>query len=148
MPLSPVIVNGDKLKVQLPLMGAQIPALAAPVPLISTILNVRVGFKGVCGVGDELPPVLRIPLIYTIPPAYTIPGIGMLQLTLMPTNQTFMTKAGRAILLLGTPFIARFQVTTPAQIPPPAVGPPTPDMVMIKIGVARFLNSQTKVKAQ
>ena len=103
-----------------------------------------VNMMSICLDGDELPPVLRVPLPYTAPPFVT-PGMGTVKVTLTPMNKTAMSKNGKPILIKGTPFPAEFNVMAPAMQPTPAG--PVPDPVMKKPGIAEFITTTVNVKA-
>src|SRR4051812_18008063 len=78
-----------------------IPAIVAPVPLIGTALNLLIQKQAACLLGDELPPVLRVPLPYTAPP-HTVPGMGTLAIVLGADNLSKLTtKGGKPILTKG-----------------------------------------------
>ncbi|QMU78015.1 hypothetical protein GXW83_22270 [Streptacidiphilus sp. PB12-B1b] len=139
-----VIRAGDLLEVTVP-VPAVVPALEAPVPLTGSSTDVVVGGLPVCLQGDELPIVLRTPLVYTAPP-FTVPGTGTLVLTLLPGNLTRQTtNGGKPILLAGGSFPAVFTVETPATMPT-AAGP-VPDQEVEKPGTARFITTNVSVKA-
>ena len=138
-----VIKTGDMIQITIP-PPALIPAIVAPVPLMGTGATVLVANQPVCLQGDELPPSLLLPLMYTAPPFVT-PGMGTLTLTLTPANLTQHTVNGKPILIKGATFIAQFQVTAPAMQPTP-VGP-IPDPLMVKPGTAQFIPSTFTVMA-
>ncbi|QIS23367.1 hypothetical protein [Nocardia terpenica] len=136
-----VIRTGDTLVVTIP--GAVIPAIASPVPLAGSSNKMKVGHKPVCLEGDELPESLKIPLAYTTP-IHTIPGSGTLTLT--PANKTRKTKCeGKAILIKGGDFTAKFDASTnPAKQPG---SPPAPDPQPVKSGTVKFVTTNQKTKA-
>ncbi len=139
-----VIKNGDMLQVTVP-PPALVPPLVAPVPLIGTGTTVLVNHQPICLEGDELPPVLRVPLPYTAPPFVT-PGVGTLTVTLSPANKTLRTSvSGRSALLKGATFMATFTVTLPAMQPTP-VGP-IPDPVVTKPCTAQFITTTVDTQA-
>jgi len=139
-----MIKNGDMLKVTVT-PPAIVPQLAAPIPLVGTGMPTSVNSQTVCLEGDELPPALRGPLMYTAPPFVT-PGTGTLTVTLMPLNKTLRTTiSGRAALLRGATFTATFSVTVPAMQPTPAG--PVPDPVVVKPCTAQFITSTTNALA-
>lgn len=122
-----------------------VPQIQAPVPLTGSSTNVTVVGTPACLQGDELPPVLRVPLVYTAPPFVT-PGMGTLTITLMPNNLTMQTSnGGKPLLLKGGTFQAMFTVQTPAMQPTP--GGPVPDPVAEKPGTAQFITTNQIVKA-
>jgi hypothetical protein len=138
-----VIRTGDMIQITIP-APTIVPAIVAPVPLTGSSTNVTVVGTLVCLEGDELPPVLRVPLPYTSPP-YVTPGMGTLSLTLMPNNTTKTTTNGKPLLLLGGTFKATFTVSAPAMQPTP--GGPVPDPLTSKPGTAKFISTNQIVKA-
>jgi hypothetical protein len=139
-----VLKTGDMLQVTIP-PPAIVPLLIAPVPLIGTGMTVMINNMPVCLQGDELPPTLLVPLVYTAPPFVT-PGMGTLQLFLTPANLTLRTTfCGKPALLKGATFVAMFQVSMPAMMPTP-VGP-VPDPLMVKPGTAQFITTNINVQA-
>jgi hypothetical protein len=148
MPSSPnsVLVTGDMLQITMPMMGTAImPMAAAPVPLVGSSSKTLVGGKPACLEGDELPPPLQSSMPYMSPPFVT-PGTGTFSLILLPTNKSSMLKeSGKAVLLKGTVFQAKFQVASPAMMPAPP-GPPVPDPVMVKMGPAQFITMNMSVE--
>ena len=139
-----IVKTGDMLQVTVP-PPAIVPQLVAPVPLIGTGMTVTINNQPVCLQGDELPPVLRVPLLYTAPPFVT-PGMGTLSVILLPTNLTMRTTAaGKPALLKGGPFQAIFNVTVPAMQPTP-LGP-IPDPVVVKPCQAQFITTTVNATA-
>jgi hypothetical protein len=139
-----IIKTNDMLQVTVP-PPAIVPVLIAPVPLLGTGLTVLINNQPVCVQGDELPPALRIPLVYTAPPFVT-PGMGTLTLTLMPTNMTLRSSfGGKPALLKGATFMATFNVTVPAMQPTP-VGP-IPDPLLVKPATAQFITTTVNAQA-
>jgi hypothetical protein len=143
IPADYVIKTGDFIKFTIP-PPTVVPLLMAPVPLVGSSKDVKVMGMPVCLEGDELPPMLRMPLVYTSPPFVT-PGTGTVSVTLLPLNKTKKTKNQKAILIKGTPFPAEFTVSAPA-MQPTAVGP-VPDPVVKKPGMAEFITTNVTVKA-
>lgn len=139
-----VVRTGDLLEVMLP-GPAVVPAIEAPLPLTGSSTNVTVGGLPVCLEGDEQPPELQVPLVYTQPP-FVDPGTGTLKLSLLPDNLTRQTTdGGKPILVRGGPFPAMFTVETPATQPTPAG--PIPDPEVEKPGTARFVTTNVSVTA-
>ena len=139
-----VIRTGDMVQITIP-EPAIVPQIEAPVPLTGSSTDVTVVGTPVCLQGDELPPELRGPLVYTAPP-FTIPGTGTLTLTLLPPNLTRQTtNSGKPLLLKGGTFQAMFTVDSPATQPTP--GGPVPDPVVEKPGTAQFISTNEIVKA-
>ena len=143
MPADFIIKSGDMIKIDI-FPPTVVPPLATPIPLIGTSTDVTILKMPACLEGDELPPPLKIPLPYTSPPFVT-PGMGTISVTLTPTNKTMLTKAGKAILIKGTPFPAEFNVTAPAM--QPSIPSPIPDPVPKKMGTAQFITTNALVKA-
>jgi hypothetical protein len=143
MPADFVMRTGDMIQVTIT-PPTIVPMLMAPVPLVGSSTNLVVVGAPCCLEGDELPPTLKSPMPYTAPP-FVIPGTGTLQLTLMPTNTSLLTKNGKKILIKGQQFIAKFNVQTPAQQPTPAG--PVPDPVAVKPGTAQFITTNMTTKA-
>jgi hypothetical protein len=139
-----IIKSNDMLQVTIP-PPAIVPLLMAPVPLIGTGMTAMINNQPVCLQGDELPPTLRVPLVYTAPPFVT-PGMGTLTLMLMPNNMTIRSAfSGKPALLKGATFQAIFNVTVPAMQPTP-VGP-IPDPLMVKPGTAQFITTTVNAQA-
>ena len=138
-----VIKTGDMIQITVP-PPSVVPQLIAPVPLTGSSTNLLIGGSPACLQGDELPPAIQGPLIYTSPP-YVTPGTGTIQIVLLPTNLTTTTQNGKPILLKGATFQAIFNVQSPAMMPTP-VGP-VPDPLMVKPSTAQFITTDTTVTA-
>ncbi|WP_052440771.1 hypothetical protein [Streptacidiphilus anmyonensis] len=139
-----VLRTTDLLEVTLP--GPIIPELEMPLPLVGSSTDVTVGGEFVCLQGDEVPAVLRAPLVYTQLP-YTEPGTGTLTLLLPPENLTQQTtNGGKPLLVAGGTFDVVFMVETPAMQLTPA-GILVPDPVVEKPGTACFVTTNALVTA-
>lgn len=139
-----ILRTADFIEVTIP-EPTVVAVLEAPVPLVGSSTNVIVIGMPVCLQGDELPPVLRVPLIYTAPP-FSTPGTGTLSVTLLPPNLTQKTtNGGKFLLIKGGTFPAMFTVEEPAMQPTPAG--PVPDPMVEKPGTARFISSNETVTA-
>ena len=123
---------------------AIVPQLVAPVPLNGSSTNVSIAGSAACLQGDELPPSIQGPLMYTSPP-YVTPGTGSIKIILAPSNLTATTPNSKPMLLKGQTFQAIFQVQSPAMMPTPAG--PQPDPLMVKMGTAQFITTNTTVQA-
>ena len=143
MPADYIIRTMDMLQVTID-PPAIVPMLMAPGPLMGTSTNLQVIDQFVCLLGDEIPMAWRSPMPYTAPPFVT-PGMGTLQVILLPTNQTAQTSNGKPILLKGSTFQAMFNVSAPAMQPTPAG--PIPDPLAVKPGTAQFITTNATVKA-
>lgn len=138
-----ILRTGDMIQITIP-PPAIVPMLMAPVPLVGSSTSLTVGRMPACLLGDELPAAISGPLPYTAPPFVT-PGVGTVSVTLTPTNQTMLTQNGKAILIKGQQFIAKFTVSTPAMQPTPAG--PVPDPVLTKPGTAQFITTNINTQA-
>ncbi|HWG74788.1 MAG TPA: hypothetical protein VG184_12115 [Acidimicrobiales bacterium] len=137
-----IIRTGDMLKVTIA-PPAIVPMLIPPVPMLGTGTTVLAAGPPICLMGDQIPPELLEPMPYTAPPFVT-PGMGTLQLILMPNNWTIKTLNGKVILLKGAMFEAMFNVTVPAI--QPSV-PPVPDPLVVKPGTAEYITTNVTVMA-
>jgi hypothetical protein len=99
--------------------------------------------KKVCIEGDEKN--VSVNATYTAGP-YTIPGVGLLTIESLAPNQktTTETDSGRALLLKGGQFTAKFQVTTPAHVPSPTS---TTDATPIYMGNGEFIATNFRYMA-
>lgn len=138
-----VVKTGDQIQINVP-PPAIVPQLLAPIPLNGSSTDVTIGGSAACLQGDELPPSIQGPLMYTSPP-YVTPGTGSIQIILAPSNLTATTPNGKPMLLKGQTFQAIFQVQSPAMMPTPAG--PQPDPLMVKTGTAQFITTNTTVAA-
>jgi len=139
-----LIKTGDMIQITVP-PPAVVPQLTAPVPLVGTGTTLLINNQPVCVQGDELPPAIKGPLMYTAPPFVT-PGMGSLTIMLMPNNMTMTTTTShKPALLKGATFQAMFNVSAPAMQPTPAG--PVPDPVMVKPCQAQFITTTVNAKA-
>lgn len=138
-----ILVTGDMLQITVP-PPAVVPTVISPIPLVGSSTTVMIGGMPACLEGDELPPMLQAPQMYMSPP-YVTPGMGTFTVTLLPTNKTAKGKdSGKAMLLKGATFQAKFQVSSPAMMPTPAG--PQPDPVPMVMCTAQFITTQMKVE--
>lgn len=142
MPADYVMTTGDLIQVTMT-PPAVVPQLLAPVPLIGTSTSATVLGKPVCLMGDELPPAISGPMPYMYGP-FTVPGMGTLKVMLTPANFTLATQNGKPVLIKGATFPVLFQVSVPAQLPPPVS---TPDPMVLKPGTGQFITTNLVVKA-
>ena len=144
MPSDNIIKTGDMIRFTVP-PPLLIPSIMAPLPLVGTSTSLKVATMPACLEGDELPKMLLSPQPYTFA-GFVIPGMIQVSVRLLPSNKTMLTKNGKAVLIKGTPFIAEFRVTVPAQQPTPAG--PIPDPAAVKPpGTAEFITTNMQVKA-
>jgi Contractile injection system spike tip protein len=103
--------------------------------------------KKICVDGDESQ-VEVTGCAYVAPP-HTIPGTGTLKIAALGNDQkaTKTNDGGKAVLLKGSQFDAKFEVQSPAQQPPPGPGSPIPDTLTQYSGKGTFTTFNTKVQA-
>lgn len=104
------------------------------------------GGKKLCVDGDEKK--LTVPGCTYMTPQYSIPGLGTLSIESLAPNQkaTKTQTGGKAVLLKGTQFTAKFEVMTPAMQPPapPAIPSPVPDAMRSYTGMGMFITTNLK----
>ena len=120
--------------------------VTAPPGMISASSRSKSGQLGVCVEGDETTVVVAGAVYFT--PSFPIPGVGTLTIESLNPDQKARnaTSNGRAIILKGTKFRARLQVSAPAQVTTPS-GPvfdPTP----VYSGAGSFITTNTRLKAE
>ncbi|HEU4456232.1 MAG TPA: hypothetical protein VFR81_24415 [Longimicrobium sp.] len=136
-----ILTTGD-MAVFMPTFGN---AVVVPVPgTLSGTGRANVGKKPVCVDGDEK--MVMVPGVTYVAPPFVIPGVGMLSIASLGGDQKAKkTKAGgKAVLLKGSTFTAKFQVTVPAQQPTP--GGPVPDATPQYSGNGQFVTMNLQVK--
>lgn len=103
--------------------------------------------KKICVAGDESK--LQVPGCMYTSGSFTIPGVGTLKIaSLAPNQKTMKVKVGgKAALLKGMQFTAKFEVQTPAQQPAPP-GPNVPDPAPMYSGQGSFMTTNVKVKGE
>ncbi len=101
--------------------------------------------KAFCVEGDEAS--VSVPGCTYMTPQYSIPGTGTLSIDSLASDQTAQhTKSGgKAVLLKGGSFTAKFEVQSPAQQPPPGPGSPIPDATPQYSGSGSFITTNTKL---
>ena len=106
-----------------------------------------VGGKTVCVDGDEKN--VSVPGCLYMTPVYSIPGTGTLKIAALATDQVagHSQTGGKAVLLKGSLFSAKFEVQSPAQQPPPGPGAPIPDATPQYSGQGQFVATNLKVNA-
>ena len=100
--------------------------------------------KKLCIDGDEKQ--VQVPGCTYIAPPYVIPGTGTLKINALASNQkaTKTNTGGKAVLLKGSQFDAKFEVQSPAQQPPPGPGSPIPDSTPQYMGKGMFITTNIK----
>ena len=97
--------------------------------------------KKVCIDGDENN--VSVPSCIYTTPVYSIPGTGTLKISALGGEQKAKktNSGGKAVLLKGSTFTAKFEVQNPAKQPPPAS---TPDATPQYSGTGTFRTNNTK----
>jgi Contractile injection system spike tip protein len=130
-----VLVEGDQAAFQ-PTFGAAV-VVPRPGKLQASGPGTLNG-KKLCVAGDEGKVV--VPGCTYITPAFAIPGTGTLKIAALAPDQTAKKTGtgGKAVLLAGTTFTAKFEVQVPAKQPVPT-GAPIPDPTPQYVGTGRFV---------
>ncbi len=138
-----ILIAGDKASF-LPNFGAAVVAVK-PGNLEGSGPATLAG-KKLCVAGDEKK--VSVPGCVYMTPQYSIPGAGTLEIAALAADQKAKktSTGGKAALLKGSRFTARFQVQTPAQQPPPGPGPPIPDSTPQYPGNGSFITTNTKFR--
>jgi hypothetical protein len=136
-----ILIEGDKASF-LPNFGAAI-VVVRPGDLKGSGPATLNG-KKICVAGDESR--VAVPGCVYITPQYSIPGTGTLKIAALAGNQRARkTKTGgKAVLLKGGSFTAKFEVQAPAKQPPPGPGAPIPDATPEYSGSGTFITTNTK----
>lgn len=103
-----------------------------------------IGGKKICVDGDESK--VEVPGCMYMTAQHSIPGTGTLKIASLAGDQKAKkTKTGgKAVLLKGSQFTAKFEVQSPAQQPPPGPGSPVPDATPQYSGQGSFMPAQIK----
>ncbi len=136
-----VLITGDTVMFN-PTFGQAI-VVVQPGTLNGTGKN-NVDGKPVCIEGDEA--TVKVPGCAYQTPQCSIPGVGMLSIASLGADQTAKrTKSGgKAVLLKGSVFNAKFEVMVPAQ--QPQSPSPTPDSTPQYSGTGSFVTTNVRVK--
>lgn len=102
------------------------------------------GGKKICVDGDEMK--VSVPGCSYMTPQYSIPGTGTLKIAALAGDQkaSKTLTGGKAVLLKGGNFTAKFEVQSPAQQPPPGPGSPIPDSTPQYSGNGMFVTTNIK----
>jgi hypothetical protein len=136
-----ILVTGDTVMF-MPAFG---PATIVPVP--GTLVGSgrgNIGKKPVCVDGDEKTVV--VPGVVYTSASFPIPGVGILTIDSLGGDQKAQkTKSGgKPVLLKGSTFTAKLQVTVPAQV---VSGPSTvPDATPSYSGQGQFVTTNLQVR--
>ena len=136
-----ILIDGDKANF-LPSFGAAV-VVVQPGDLKGSGPATLNG-KKVCMDGDEKN--VSVPGCMYMTPQYCIPGTGTLKIDALAANQKAKktNTGGKAVLLKGGTFTAKFEVQSPAQQPPPGPGSPIPDATPQYSGNGMFITTNTK----
>jgi Contractile injection system spike tip protein len=131
-----VIFDGDQA-LFLPTFGAAT-VTVRPGQLVGTS-GMSLAGKKACVIGDALN-VTVVGCTYTTSKC-SIPGTGTLSIDSLAPNQIAKqtTVGGKALLLQGGSFNARFQVQSAAMQPPTGLGSPIPDSTRQYSGTGKFM---------
>ncbi len=137
-----IIITGDKANF-IPAFGAAIVVVKPGTMEGSGKLTLN--GKKVCVDGDESK--VSVPGCMYMTPQYVIPGTGTLTIDALAGNQLakHTTTEGKAVLLKGAMFTAKFEVQSPAKQPPPGPGGPIPDATPKDSGNGMFITTNIKV---
>lgn len=133
-----ILTTGDTVMFKPP-FGA---AIVTPQPgTLSGTGRAKVGGMIVCVEGDEASVI--VPGCQYIAPPYVTPGVGILSIDSLASDQiaTKTKSGGKAVLLKGGDFNAKFQVVVPAMDPVPA-----PDTTTEYSGNGVFITTNARVK--
>ncbi|RMG19945.1 MAG: hypothetical protein D6730_20695 [Bacteroidetes bacterium] len=139
-----IIIDGDTASF-LPTFGAAT-VVVQPGTITGSGASTFNGSK-VCVEGDESS--VEVPGCMYMTPVYSIPGTGTLKIDSLAGDQlaSHTLSDGKAMILKGSTFQAKFEVQSPAQQPPPGPGSPIPDsMTTYTGGSGMFISSNTKYK--
>ena len=137
-----LIMQGDQA-IFIPTFGAAV-VVVRPGIMQATGQTTHNG-KKICVEGDESK--VMVPGCMYMTPQYSIPGVGPLKIESLAGDQlTKKTKSGdKAVIIKGSMFNAKFEVSAPAQQPAPP-GPPIPDSSPQYSGKGQFVTTNVKFK--
>lgn len=137
-----ILITGDQVIFN-PIFGKAI-VVVHPGILTGTG-RATVNKKTICIDGDEKK-VLVPGCPYTSPPFVT-PGTGILSIQSLAPNQKArkVKSRGKAVLLKGITFTAKFQVMVPAM--QPSIPVPIPDPLLLYTGTGTFMTTNFRAKA-
>ena len=134
-----ILIDGDKA-IFLPTFGAAT-VVVQPGTLQASGPATFNG-KKICVAGDETK-VAVAGCVY-VTGQHSIPGTGTLKIASLAGDQKAKKSktGGKAVLLRGSQFTAKFEVQSPAQQPPPGPGSPVPDATPQYSGKGMFMPGQ------
>lgn len=120
--------------------------VTAPPGVITGTAKIKASNMVACIAGDESSVVVSGAVYFT--PSFPIPGAGTLTIeSLGPDQKATKAKSNGTVLILkGTKFRARFQVSAPAQVV--VSGSTVPDPTPIYSGTGSFITTNTRVRAE
>jgi hypothetical protein len=136
-----IIINGDKA-IFLPTFGQ---ALVVVQPgVIRGTGPATLNDQKLCVDGDETS--VEVPGCMYTAGQFSIPGTGTLKIAQLASNQLAKktNSGGKAVILKGGQFTAKFEVQNPAKQPPPGPGSPIPDATKEYSGQGMFQTTNTK----
>ena len=130
-----ILIDGDQALFQ-PTFG-QATVVVRPGTIQGSSKDTLSG-KNICVDGDEKTVV--VPGCMYTSGSFTVPGAGTLKIASLGGDQKAKEtySGGKPVILKGSMFIARFEVTSPAKLPPP---PSTPDPVPVYPGQGQFVTT-------
>lgn len=137
-----ILRTGDQA-IFMPAFGQAV-VVVAPGTLTGSGAPVTVAGMTVCVDGDESS--VTVPGCAYVSGNFVTPGTGTLLIDSLGADQLSKktTVGGKAVMLKGTTFVAKFQVMSPAMQPnPPA--PPVPDPAPSYVGQGQFQTTNTTV---
>ena len=139
-----ILIDGD-MATFLPNFGAAV--VVVQPGRLSGSGQANIGGKAVCVEGDESQ--LSVPGCIYMTPQYSIPGTGTLKISALGGDQKTQKEkcGGKALLLKGSTFTAKFEVASPAMQPPPGPSAPIPDATPQYTGSGMFMPSNATVQA-
>ena len=137
-----ILIEGDKANF-IPIFG--IAAVVVRPGDLQGSGPATIGGKKICVEGDESK--VSVPGCMYTAGAFSIPGTGTLKIDSLGGDQTAKkTKTGgKAVLLKGTMFTAKFEVQSPAQQPG---APPVPDSTLSYTGQGTFITTNLKFSGE
>lgn len=136
-----ILIEGDKA-IFLPAFGAA--TVVVQPGTMQASGPATIGGKKICVDGDESK--VAVPGCVYMTAQHSIPGTGTLKIAALAGDQKAKKSktGGKAVLLKGSQFTAKFEVQSPAQQPPPGPGSPIPDATPQYSGQGMFMPSQMK----
>ncbi len=134
-----ILIDGDIANF-IPIFGAAV-VVVQPGTITGSGPATLNGTK-LCVDGDESS--VEVPGCMYMTPAYSVPGIGTLKISALAGDQvaTHTNTGGTAVMLVGSQFTAKFEVQSPAMMPPVVS---TPDATPSYSGNGMFVTTNVKL---